>query len=233
MKRVLVGFEESQTVTKEFRKLGYEAFSNDIKECTGGHPEWHLKMDIFLALKLMKWDLIILHPPCTAIAISGNSTYAKGKLKEKERIEAVKFTQKVWDNARLICKYVVMENPVGCLNTLGYFPKPQYIQPYQFGHTDSKKTGLWLHNLPKLTPTKIMEPVWYTNPDGSVYKDKGGSRYSPTHYYGGKNLKPRWSNQTPSGQNKLGPSPDRATLRSKTYEGIAKAMADQWGMFIN
>ena len=233
MKKVLIGFEESQAVTKAFRKRGFEAYSNDIKECTGGHPEWHLQMDIFDALKYKEWDLIILHPPCTAVAISGNSTYAKGKPKEQVRLDAIEFIQKVWDRAKSICQYVALENPVGCLNTLGNFPKPQYIQPYQFGHTDSKKTGLWLHNLPKLTPTKIMEPVWHTNPDGSIYKDKSGSKYSPTHFHGGRNLKARWSNQTPSGQNKLGPSPDRGTLRSKTYEGIAEAFATQWGDYIN
>ena len=204
MKSVLVGFEESQAVTKAFRRLGFNAYSNDIKQCTGGHPEWHLRMDIFEALESDDWDLIILHPPCTAIAVSGNSTYAKGKEKEQERIDAVKFTQEVWDKATKICGHVALENPVGCLNTLGVFPKPQYIQPYQFGHRESKKTGLWLYNLPELIPTKIMLP----NENG------------------------RWDNQTPSGQNKLGPSPERATIRSKTYEGIADAMARQWGFHI-
>lgn len=232
MKKVLVAFEESQTVTIAFRKLGFEAYSNDLQECSGGHPEWHLKMDVFDAFDWAKWDLIIMHPPCTAIAISGNSTYAKGKPKEQERINAVNWTQRVWDYATSICDHVAMENPVGCLNTLGNFPKPQYIQPYHHGHTDSKKTGLWLHNLPKLEPTKIMEPIWHTNPDGTIYKDSGGSKYSKTHYYGGKNLKARWSNQTPSGQNKLGPSPERGKLRSKTYEGIGNAFAVQWGNYI-
>ncbi len=205
MKKVLVAFEESQTTTIAFRRLGFLAYSNDLQDCSGGYPEWHLKMDIFKALNWEKWDLIIMHPPCTAIAISGNSTYAKGKPKEKERIDAVKWTQKVWNHATKICDYVAMENPVGCLNTVGDFPKPQYIQPYEFGHTESKKTGLWLYNLPKLKPTKLMKPP---------------------------NNGKRWSNQTPSGQNKLGPSPERGKLRSKTYKGVADAFAKQWGEFI-
>lgn len=204
MKRVLITFEESQTTTVAFRNLGFEAYSNDIEKCSGKYPQWHLHMDVFDAFNWGKWDLIIMHPPCTAIAVSGNSTYAKGKPKEQERIDAIKWTQKVWDHAKSICNHVAMENPVGCLNTFGVFPKPQYIQPHHYGHTESKKTGLWLYNLPELKPTKIMKP------------DSNG----------------RWSNQTPSGQNKLGPSPERGKIRSKTYEGIANAFAKQWGDYI-
>ncbi len=224
--RVLVAFEESQVVTKAFRKKGHEAYSCDIQECSGGHPEWHLQGDVYKYLN-NNWDMIIMHPPCTAISVSGNSTYAKGKPKHEERLKSVEWTQRLWDYVISICDKVAMENPVGCLNTFGNFPKPHYIQPWQFGHRESKKTGLWLHGLPELKPTNVVEPLWYQNPDGSDYRDTGGSRYSVTHYTQGRNR--RWDNQTPSGQNKLGPSPERSKLRARTYEGIAEAMVNQWG----
>ena len=192
--KVLIGCEESQAICKEFRALGHEAYSNDLIECSGGHPEWHLQMDVFDALGYMKWDLIILHPPCTALAVSGNGTYGVGKPKHHLRIEAIEWTQRLWDTACDICERVALENPVGVLNSMGSknFPKPQYIQPWQFGHGETKKTGLWLQGLPKLVPTNIVE---------------------------GREQK-IW---------KMGPSDDRATIRSKTYPGIAKAIADQWG----
>jgi hypothetical protein len=194
---VLIGCEESQEVCKAFRELGHNAYSCDLEDCSGGHPEWHLKMDIFDAIDLKgyDWNLAILHPPCTAIAVSGNATYAIGKLKYNERLKAIDWTQNLWDYTKRFCPYVALENPVGCLNTLGSFPKPQYIQPWQFGHGETKKTGLWLHNLPNLKPTKVVEgreqKVW-----------------------------------------KMPPSADRQKLRSKTYTGIAAAMAEQWSEFI-
>ena len=166
---ILVGCEESQTVCKAFRELGHEAYSNDLIDCSGGYPEWHLKMDVFEAIKLMDWDLIILHPPCTAIAVSGNATYAKGKPKFRERLKAVEWTENLYDYAKRYCHRVGMENPVGCLNTFSRsFPKPQYIQPWMFGHPETKKTGLWLHNLPNLKPTNIVtgreQKVWKMPP---------------------------------------------------------------------
>jgi len=193
--KVLIGCEESQAVCIAFRKLGHEAYSCDLIECSGEHPEWHLQIDIFDAIDSRIWDIIILHPPCTAVAVSGNATYAQGKLKSKERFAAVNFTQNVWDYAKRYCHYVAMENPVGCLNTLGIFPKPQYIQPWQFGHGETKKTGLWLHNLPPLKPTNIVE--------GREHKI--------------------WE---------MAPSKDRQKLRSKTYPGIANAIAYQYSKYI-
>lgn len=203
---VLIGCEESQEVCLAFRALGHEAYSNDLIPCSGGHPEWHLQMDVFDAIdwKGFNWNLIILHPPCTAIAVSGNATYAKGKEKYSERLKAINWTQNLWDYSKRFCPYVAMENPVGCLNTFGIFPKPQYIQPWMFGHPESKKTGLWLRNLPKLKPTNILN--------------------KPERGY--------WDNQTKSGQNKLPPTEDRHIIRSKTYAGIATAMANQWSEFI-
>lgn len=190
--KILVGCEESQTVTIAFRAMGHEAYSCDIQDQSGGFPEWHLKMCVKKAIKSKKWDIIILHPPCTKIAVSGNRWYGSTKDRYPERIEAVKWTQGLWDFAIKFCDRVALENPVGVLNKLGNFPKPQYIQPWQFGHGETKKTGLWLHGLPPLTPTNIVK---------------------------GREQK-MW---------RMPPSVDRGKLRSKTYQGIARAMAEQWG----
>ena len=191
MMNILVGCEESQAVTIELRKLGHNAFSCDIIPSSGGHPEWHLEIDIMKVLFLEKWDLIILHPPCTKIAVSGNRWYGKGMKRHNERIDAVKWTQKLWDSAIRVCDKVALENPVGVLNKYGEFPEPNYIQPWQFGHGETKKTGFWLHGLEPLKPTNIVEGreqrIW-----------------------------------------KMPPTKDRGKLRSKTYPGIAKAIAEQW-----
>lgn len=201
---ILVGCEESQAVCISFRERGFNAFSNDIIDCSGGHPEWHLKMDIFKAIKLKKWDLIILHPPCTCICVSGNRTYAKGKEKYSERLRAVEWTEDLWILSTNNCKYIALENPVGCLNSLNnILPYPNYIQPWQFGHTEQKKTGLWLHNLPQLKETD------------NVY-----NKMMKLHI---KHRQKTW--WTPPGKN-------RAEIRSKTYQGIAKAMAEQWGDYL-
>jgi hypothetical protein len=189
---VLVGCEESQAVTIELRKLGHEAFSCDILPCSGGHPEWHLQSDVFEEITFWRWDMIILDPPCTAMAVSGNRWYGSGKEKHNERLEAVAWTQKLWNTAISVCDKVALENPVGVLNKYGDFPKPHYVQPWQFGHGETKKTGFWLLGLHPLEPTNIVEGreqrIW-----------------------------------------KLPPSEDRGKLRSKTFPGIAKAMAAQWG----
>lgn len=193
--KVLVACEESQAVTKEFRRLGHEAYSNDILPCSGGHSEWHLQMDIMEAMKMKKWDIIIIHVPCQKIAVSGNRWYGQTTLGFNQRLEAIGWSQRVWDYAGSICDYVALENPVGTLNRYGNFPKPQYIQPWQFGHGETKKTGLWLYNLPPLKPTDIVEGreqrIW-----------------------------------------KMPPRADRGKERSKTYPGIARAMATQWSEYI-
>ena len=184
--------EESQEVCKAFRAKGHEAYSNDLIECSGGHPEWHLQMDAFEAICLKTWDLIVMHPPCTKIALSGNRWYGDGMLRHQERLDAIEWTQELWDLACSFCDGVAMENPVGTLNKYGEFPTPQYVQPWQFGHGETKKTGLWLYGLPPLQPTNIVEGreqrIW-----------------------------------------KMSPSPERSKLRSKTFPGIAKAMAEQYG----
>ena len=205
MFKVLVACEESQAVTKAFRELGHEAYSNDLIECSGGHPEWHLKTDCFEAIRSKEWDLIIMHPPCTAMTVSGNSTYGLNpdgtwKVKHHKRIEAVIWTQNLWNLAISACDKVAMENPVGVLNTMGKFPKAKYIQPYQFGHMEQKKTGLWLHGLDPLKGTKDVYEEMMKLP---------------------KNVRERL--------HYLPPGPERARLRSETYSGVADAMAEQWG----
>lgn len=147
---VLVGCEESQAVCKAFRQLGHIAYSCDIQECSGGSPEWHIQQDIMAVIPLRKWDIIILHPPCTYIANSGNRWYAGTDLRK----DAIAWTQNLWDVATFYCARVALENPVGSLR----LPiKPIYYQPWQFGHGEVKKTGFWLHGLPELIPTQIVE----------------------------------------------------------------------------
>lgn len=192
--KVLIACEESQEVTKAFRRLGHEAFSCDILPCSGGHPEWHIQDDVLKHLE-EGWDLMIAHPPCTYLTHAGcRWLYPKGKL-NRERygkgIKAKKFLMKLL-NADI--PMIAIENPFP--SPIYKLPKPtQIIQPYQFGHGVSKKTLLWLKGLPKLEPTEIVSCEYYF--------DKKGVRHS---------ILTGWS-------------PRR---KSKTFSGIAKAMAEQW-----
>jgi hypothetical protein len=187
----LIGFEESQEVTIAFRGKGHSVFSCDLQDCSGGHPEWHIKMDIFKAIKLMKWDFIMLHPPCTYTAICGNRWYWDSPL----RIEGAKLCKDSWDAACSVCDLVGLEQPKTIMQKyIG--KKTQVIHPYQFGHGETKETWLWLKGLPNLSATNEVE-----GRENRIWK--------------------------------MPPSADRQKLRSKTYPGIAKAMADQWGTFIN
>lgn len=202
---VLIACEESQEVCKAFRKLGANAYSCDIIECSGGHPEWHIKQDVlpllngYCEFKTMdgkshkidsKWDLIIAHPPCTDLAVSG-ARYFKEKREDGRQQKSIDFFMK-FINAD--CEYIAVENPIGIMST--QYKKPnQIIQPWQFGHGETKATCLWLKNLCDLIPTDIV--------DGREHKI--------------------W---------KMPPSKERAKLRSKTYPGIAKAMAEQWYGYI-
>ena len=195
--RVLVGCEESQTVCKAFREKGHKAYSCDLLECSGGHPEWHINGCVLEAIS-QKWDLIILHPPCTALAVSGNAWYGDGMTKNKQRIQSKKWTVHLWNQAKKNASKVAMENPVGVLTQV--LGKPYYIQPWQFGHPESKKTGLWLYNLSELKPTNNVYKQFKALPKNQAQR---------LHY--------------------LPPSKDRAKIRSKTFKGIAKAMAAQWG----
>lgn len=201
MAKILIGCEESQAVTIELRNLGYEAYSCDLQDCSGGYPEWHLKMDVFEAIDLQDWRMGIFFPTCTYLTISANKWYKDqpprksgvlvGAERRRAREEAIEFFMNLYN-----CKIpkVAIENPIGIMSTK-YRKPDQIIQPWQFGHGETKATCLWLRNLPKLEPTKIVEGreqrIW-----------------------------------------KLPPSEDRGKLRSKTFTGIAKAMAEQWSKLI-
>jgi hypothetical protein len=192
--RILLACEESQAVTKEMRRLGHEAYSCDIQPCSGGHPEWHIEGEVEPALD-EEWDMIIAFPPCTHLASSG-ARWFKEKIADGRQKQGVDFFMLFANHP---CPRIAIENPVGIMSSKWRKPD-QIIQPYHFGHPESKATCLWIKGLPKLKPTDIIE------------KPETG-----------------WENCTPSGQNKLGPSEDRAKMRSKTYSGIAEAMAEQWG----
>lgn len=211
--KVLVGCEESQAVCLAFREAGHEAFSCDLKPCSGGHPEWHYQMDVFKAIGLQDWDLGIFFPDCTYLTCSAEWAYKEppyhqkvklgtlvGQARKGARIAAYEFFMALY-NCNI--EKIAIENPIGVMSSL--FRKPnQVIHPYNFGSDASKSTCLWLKNLPRLNATEYIEP-----------RIVNGQK--------------RWANQTDSGQNKLSPSDNRAELRSKTYLGIAAAMAMQWG----
>lgn len=169
--RVLIGFEESQAVCIAFRELGHEAYSCDKEECSGGHPEWHLKMDIFTALHLMKWDLIILHPPCTYTALCGNRWYHDSPL----RFEGIFLCKSSWNEACKVCDKVVLEQPKTIMQRwIG--PKSQVIHPWQFGHGETKETWLWIKGLSLLKPTNIVDGrenrIWKMTPSDDRSKKR-------------------------------------------------------------
>lgn len=200
--RVLVACEHSDTVAAAFRRHGHHAHSCDVLPTTGD-PAWHLQCDVRELLgESYRWDLMIAHPPCTYLAVSGLHWNKRRPERAAQTDEALAFFRTLL--AAPIPR-IAIENPVGAANTMVRKPD-QIIQPWQYGHRESKATCLWLRGLPLLRPTQIMEPA--------AYQENG---------------RPRWDNMTPSGQNKLGPSPDRWARRSKTYQGIADAMASQWG----
>ena len=176
MKKILIACEESQAVCNAFRDLGHEAYSCDILECSGNHPEWHIKGDVLEIIEgncspklqdgnitiVDNWDLIIAHPPCTYLTVTGNRWFNvekygdKARKRHKDREEAIKFFMKL---AHAKCDKIVIENPVGVMSS--YWRKSdQIIQPFEFGHYEAKKTALWIKGLPKLKPTKIVEPEY-------------------------------------------------------------------------
>ena len=196
--KVLVACEESQAVTKAFRELGHEAYSCDLQECSGGHPEWHLKGYLEDVIgNGNEWDMIIAFPPCTHLSVSGAKHFAAKRADGRQQYE-ISFFMMI---ANRDCKKIAIENPVGIMSSEWRKPDP-IIQPYMFGGPYTKTTCLWLKGLSKLIPTNIVE--------------KGKRHITKS----GKSL-PDWYN--------LPPGPDRAIIRSKTFPGIAQAMADQWG----
>ena len=183
---VLIACEFSGVVRDAFASRGHDAWSNDLEPTE--RPGRHLQMDCNAAIASDDWDLIVMHPPCTALAVSGNRWYGRGMPRHAERLAAIEWTVALWQTALDACGRVCMENPVGVLP----MPATQYIQPWQFGHGETKRTGLWLHGLPRLVPTQIV--------DGRI---------------------PR--------VHRMAPSASRGKDRSRTYAGIAQAMATQWG----
>jgi hypothetical protein len=188
MPQVLIACEESQAVCVEFRKIGIEAFSCDTEPCSGGYPEWHFQQDVIPLLK-EPWDMVIAFPPCTDLAVSG-ARWFKEKQADGRQQKSIDFFMRF---AKLKCKQAV-ENPIGIMSSL-YRKPDQIIQPWMFGHGETKATCLWLNGLPKLEPENIVE---------------------------GREQK-IW---------RLPPSADRAKIRSKTFPGIARAMANQWGKLL-
>ena len=232
MLKVLVACEESQRVCTAFRELGHEAYSADIQEASGGHPEWHILGDVlevlnpkdhlgdfeapdrYISFRTMdgqyheveQWDIIIAHPPCTYLSNAGARHLWKGHKLNEERyklgLEGKKFFMKF---ANAGCEHIAIENPIGYMST--YYRKPnQIIQPYEYGHPARKATCLWTKGLPKLQPTNIVEPIGTYCPSGS---------YSHKHEDKHRGLFTK----------------DRARNRSKTFEGIAAAIAKQFSEY--
>jgi len=161
--KVLIGFEESQQIATRLRDKGIEAYSCDLQDCSGGHPSYHLKMDIFEAFKISKFDAIILHPPCTYTALCGNRWYYNSE----KRVEGVHLCKSVWLEACRICDNVALEQPKTIMQKyIGQ--RTQTIHPWQFGHGETKETWLWLKGFPKLKPTQIVEgrenKIWKMGP---------------------------------------------------------------------
>ena len=203
--RILVACEESQAVTKELRKLGHEAYSCDLLPCSGGHPEWHIKGDAVKEAYSGKYDMMIAFPPCTHLAVSGARHFAQ-KIKDGRQQQGVDLFMS-FINAPV--NKIAVENPIGIMSTK--YRKPnQIIQPWQHGDKAQKSTCLWLKNLPNLKPTNIVEK---------------GEFFEFTSKKGIKKKMPMWYYQA---LQKAKTPAERSTLRSKTFPGIAKAMADQW-----
>lgn len=170
---ILIGCEESQVITKAFRDAGYVAFSCDIQP-TRGDPRFHYQEDIMDVIPRHKWDLIILHPDCTAMAVSGNRWYGNGMPMNDKRTAQIEWTKKLWDLAKKHSKRVALENPVSVI--FKHLPNVHYLQPWQHGHGETKKTGFALHNLEPLKPTNIVEGrenrVWKMPPSETRKRDR-------------------------------------------------------------
>jgi hypothetical protein len=201
--KILVACEESQAVTKELRKLGHEAYSCDIIPCSGGHPEWHLQVDALELLK-MRWDMILAFPPCTYLTCTGNKWFKpeyadRFPTRRQDRKNAIDFFMAF---ANADCQRICIENPVGIMSTRWRKPD-QIIQPYYFGHEQKKTTCLWLKGLPHLAPTNMVKPKLHQIANG---------KYEPQWHMDTMHL----------------PAAERSRQRSKTFPGIARAMAEQW-----
>jgi len=230
--KILVACEESQAVTKELRKLGHRAYSCDLLPCSGGHPEWHFKQDVFKIIEdrggrlqngkyyrsKKKWDMMIAHPPCTYIAVSGAQWYYHPDDKHLPTVSRrphPKYPNRAFDREDALRFFIALieapidkiavENPIGIISSR-YRKPDQIVQPYMFGDEATKTTCLWTKNLPKLKPTKMVGK-------GERIQFKSGK--SQPKWYSDAFVKAK----TPE---------ERRTMRSKTFPGIAKAIAEQW-----
>lgn len=216
--KILVACEESQRVCVEFRKQGHEAYSCDIIDQSGGHPEWHIMQDVIPLLNgncsfttndginhtiVGKWDMIIAFPPCTDLCVSGARHFEK-KRQDGSQQKSIDFFMQFVNSD---CERVAIENPVGIMSSI--YKKPdQIIQPYYFGDNAQKTTCLWLKGLSKLEPTNIVDKGEFVE----FLSKSGKLKRQPKWYY-----------------DALKAGEDRSKLRSKTFKGIAEAMAKQWG----
>lgn len=196
--KILIACEYSGIVRDAFIAKGHDAISCDLLPTDKTGP--HHQGDIFELLN-QKWDLIIAHPPCTALTVAGNKWYGEGQPKYRERLDSAKWTEKFWLKCIKQSPKVCFENPVGVLTRLTCMPKANYIQPYQFGHPEQKKTGLFLHGISPLEEVNNVYDEMMKLPK----KERERIHYLP-------------------------PSADRWKIRSTTFQGVADAMADQWGM---
>jgi hypothetical protein len=219
--KILVACEESQAVTKELRRLGHEAYSCDIIECSGGHPEWHIMGDALAVINgrclfgtqddaiheiKTRWDMVIAFPPCTYMSNAGACRMypRKGQIDEERFAKAMEAKEFFMAFYNADCERIAIENPVP-LSVVGLPEKSQVIQPYEFGHQFTKKTYLWLKGLSKLTPTDIVKPLGpYVCGNSEIWKKQAAKGV----VYGKEKS---------------------AKHRSKTFPGVAKAMAEQWG----
>ena len=203
---VLVGCEESQTVCKAFRALGHEAYSCDLLPCSGGKPEWHLQKDVFEVIgNGIQWDMMIAFPPCTDLAVSGARHFER-KIADGSQQRSIDFFMKLV-NAPI--EKIAIENPIGIMSRI-YRKPDQIIQPWHYGDKAQKSTCIWLKNLPELLPTDVVDKGEFFE----FTSKKGEKKRMPMWYY-----KALQEAKTPE---------QRRTLRSKTFHGIAKAMAYQW-----
>jgi len=210
---VIVACEESQIVCKAFRERGHNSYSCDIEPCSGGHLEWHIQDDVLNHLD-DGWDLMIAHPPCTHLSVSGAWGFPK-KIENGQQSSALEFVRNLMDAP---IRKIAIENPVSVIAS-AIRPSDQTIQPYYFGDSIPKTVCLWLKNLPKLIyalEDTLFEKKTAVEPEYVVYNSKktksGKSRYSALHGPLGPNIK------------------DRGKIRSSFFPGIAKAMAEQWGI---
>jgi hypothetical protein len=205
----IIGCEESQAEANEFRALGFNVFSCDLKPCSGGHPEYHIQGDVFEAIKFLKPDFGIFHPPCTHLASSG-AQWFPGKIADGRQKEAIEFFKRF---TKLSFPWVI-ENPQGIMSS-EYRKPDQIIQPYYFGDEAQKTTHLWLNIIPRLyhnaAPNLFDQVVTHVG-KGKFHVTKSGKKL------------PEWYN--------LPPADNRGEIRSKTFPGIAKAMAQQWGKYL-